>query len=70
MAAQGLVGSVQYGLELPADLVWVHVALATITWIALLWCVGAAGRLAPRRPLTPPPHATGRERPVGEAALR
>jgi cytochrome c oxidase assembly protein subunit 15 len=48
MAAQGLVGSVQYELALPADIVWVHVTLATITWIALLWCVGAAGRLAPR----------------------
>jgi hypothetical protein len=25
-----------------------HVALATFTWVALLWCVGAAGRIAPR----------------------
>lgn len=48
MAAQGLVGSVQYELALPADMVWVHVTLATVTWVALLWCVGAAGRLAPR----------------------
>ncbi|MGN6189353.1 MAG: COX15/CtaA family protein [Conexibacter sp.] len=48
MAAQGLVGTVQYELALPADIVWVHVGLATITWIALLWCVGVAGRLAPR----------------------
>lgn len=48
MAAQGLVGSVQYELALPADMVWVHVMLATVTWVALLWCVGAAGRLAPR----------------------
>jgi cytochrome c oxidase assembly protein subunit 15 len=53
MAAQGLLGSVQYSLELPADLVWGHVMLATFTWIALLWCVGTAGRLAPRG--TPPP---------------
>jgi cytochrome c oxidase assembly protein subunit 15 len=48
MAAQGLLGSVQYSLELPADLVWGHVMLATFTWIALLWCVGTAGRLALR----------------------
>ena len=48
MAAQGLVGTVQYELALPADIVWVHVTMATLTWIALLWCVGAAGRLAPR----------------------
>ncbi len=48
MAAQGLIGTVQYELALPADIVWVHVTMATITWIALLWCVGVAGRLAPR----------------------
>ena len=30
VAAQGLVGSVQYELHLPADMVWVHVALATL----------------------------------------
>jgi heme a synthase len=52
MAAQGLIGTVQYELALPADIVWVHVAIATLTWIALLWCVGVAGRLAPRG--TPP----------------
>ena len=56
MAAQGLVGTVQYELALPADIVWAHVTLATVTWIALLWCVGVAGRLAPRgRRDQPPP---------------
>ncbi len=58
MAAQGLLGSVQYSLELPADLVWGHVTLATFTWIALLWCVGTAGRLAPRGAPPDPPPAT------------
>jgi hypothetical protein len=29
-------------------MVWVHVALATVTWLAVLWVVAAAGRLAPR----------------------
>jgi heme a synthase len=48
MAAQGLVGSVQYELSLPTDLVWVHVTLATLTWLALLWAVASAGRLVPR----------------------
>ena len=48
MAAQGLVGSVQYELRLPSDIVWVHVGLATATWLALLWAVAAAGRLLPR----------------------
>src|SRR5450755_883739 len=53
VAAQGLVGSVQYELKLPSDIVWVHVALATCTWLALLWGVAAAGRLAPRRATVP-----------------
>jgi heme a synthase len=48
MAAQGLVGSVQYELHLPGDIVWVHVGLATATWLALLWSVAAAGTLVPR----------------------
>jgi cytochrome c oxidase assembly protein subunit 15 len=49
LAAQGLVGSVQYELHLPTDMVWVHVSLATITWLVVLWAVAAAGRLVPRR---------------------
>jgi cytochrome c oxidase assembly protein subunit 15 len=53
LAAQGLVGSVQYELKLPSDMVWVHVGLATMTWTALLWAVAAQGRLAPRRPPAP-----------------
>jgi cytochrome c oxidase assembly protein subunit 15 len=48
LAAQGLVGSVQYELKLPSEMVWVHVSLATVTWLAILWAVAAAGTLAPR----------------------
>lgn len=48
LAAQGLVGSVQYELKLPSDMVWVHVTLATATWLTVLWAVAVAGRLAPR----------------------
>jgi cytochrome c oxidase assembly protein subunit 15 len=48
LAAQGLVGSVQYELKLPSDIVWVHVTLATMTWLTVLWAVAVAGRLAPR----------------------
>lgn len=69
MAAQGLVGSVQFGLELPADLVWVHVTLATVTWITLLWCVGAAGRLAPRGSRPPDAPSPPGARPAAEAPL-
>jgi heme a synthase len=48
LAIQGTLGIVQYQLKLPAELVWVHIALATATWLAVLWTVARAGRLAPR----------------------
>jgi cytochrome c oxidase assembly protein subunit 15 len=48
LALQGLVGGVQWALKLPSEIVWVHVALATTTWLAMLWTVATAGRLEPR----------------------
>jgi len=48
LALQGLIGGLQWALELPSEIVWLHVALATITWLAMLWTVAAAGRLEPR----------------------
>jgi cytochrome c oxidase assembly protein subunit 15 len=47
LAVQGMVGAIQYALEVPAEMVWVHVVLAALTWLALLWSVAAAGRPAP-----------------------
>jgi heme a synthase len=49
LALQGAIGGVQWALELPAGMVWVHVAVATGNWLAMLWTVAAAGRLEPRR---------------------
>ncbi len=60
LAAQGLVGSVQYELKLPSDMVWVHVTLATATWLTVLWAVAVAGRLAPRAVEVPAPGPSGR----------
>ncbi len=57
LAAQGLVGSVQYELKLPAEMVWVHVTLATVTWLTTLWAVAVQGRLVPSR--APVPAADG-----------
>jgi heme a synthase len=48
LALQGAVGGLQWALELPAEIVWLHVALATLTWLAMLWTVATAGRLEPR----------------------
>ncbi|MGH2840235.1 MAG: COX15/CtaA family protein [Solirubrobacteraceae bacterium] len=48
LAIQGAVGAAQYELELPAEIVWVHVALAAGTWVALLFTVANFGRLEPR----------------------
>jgi cytochrome c oxidase assembly protein subunit 15 len=36
LAAQGVVGIVQFQLSLPAEIVWLHVALATLTWVGLV----------------------------------
>jgi cytochrome c oxidase assembly protein subunit 15 len=44
LAVQGVIGGLQYALELPAEIVWVHVTLAATTWLAILWSVAAAGR--------------------------
>ena len=60
LAAQGLVGSVQYELRLPTDMVWIHVTLATITWLVVLWAVAAAGALVPRTEPVPVPEAASR----------
>ena len=45
LGAQGIVGILQYQLKLPAEIVWVHVALATLTWVGFVHIRAAAGRL-------------------------
>jgi cytochrome c oxidase assembly protein subunit 15 len=62
MAAQGLVGSVQYELHLPSDMVWVHVTLATLTWLVVLWAVASVGRLVPATAAVPEPERPPRGR--------
>ncbi|HEX2702458.1 MAG TPA: COX15/CtaA family protein, partial [Solirubrobacteraceae bacterium] len=54
VASQGVVGMVQYETHLPSELVWVHVAGATLTWLCVLWGVAAAGRLEPHLARTGP----------------
>jgi cytochrome c oxidase assembly protein subunit 15 len=61
VALQGTLGIVQYQAKLPAELVWVHVALATLTWVSVLWTVASAGRLAPRRTEAPEGRAPSSE---------
>ncbi|MGZ5376014.1 MAG: COX15/CtaA family protein, partial [Solirubrobacterales bacterium] len=46
LGAQGLIGSVQYTMELPSEIVWFHVAAATVTWLTVLWAAFSV-RLAP-----------------------
>jgi cytochrome c oxidase assembly protein subunit 15 len=53
LALQGSIGGIQWALELPGEIVWVHVAVATGNWLAMLWTVAGAGRLGPRGELTP-----------------
>jgi heme a synthase len=53
LLTQGVVGYVQWELELPTEIVWIHVTLATLNWLAMLWTIGAAGRLEPRSGTVP-----------------
>ena len=52
VAAQGVIGFAQYELELPAELVWLHILVATGAWIAVLFAAAAAGR-QPRTAVEP-----------------
>jgi cytochrome c oxidase assembly protein subunit 15 len=65
LAAQGVVGAVQYETHLPTELVWVHVLLACLSWIAVLWVNSAVS--TPREPLSPQP-LSGIESAVGQGA--
>ncbi|HET9093829.1 MAG TPA: hypothetical protein VFN36_01990, partial [Solirubrobacteraceae bacterium] len=47
--AQGLLGSVQYELKLPGEMVWLHIVLATGTWLVTLWAVAREGRIGEPR---------------------
>lgn len=53
LALQGAIGGLQWYLELPTELVWVHIAVATGNWLAMLWTVATAGRLEPRGESSP-----------------
>lgn len=48
IALQGVVGAIQFDAHLPTELVWVHVALASLSWLCVLWAIAAIGRLEPR----------------------
>jgi cytochrome c oxidase assembly protein subunit 15 len=66
LACQGFVGAAQYAMEVPAGMVWIHVVLAALTWLALLWSAASAGfgaavaapvaHEAPARELASPAH--------------
>jgi cytochrome c oxidase assembly protein subunit 15 len=62
LAGQGIVGFAQYELELPPELVWVHVLMASSTWLSLLWATAAAGSLTPQPAPEPRPVEAAPER--------
>jgi len=67
LALQGVLGGVQWALELPSELVWLHVTLATVTWLAMLWTVATAGRLEPREKPAKPGREETRAQPDAPA---
>jgi cytochrome c oxidase assembly protein subunit 15 len=61
MAVQGVLGIVQFQLEVPAEMVWVHVALATLLWVGIaLAAVQSGSPVTARRRAAAP----GQIRPV------
>jgi cytochrome c oxidase assembly protein subunit 15 len=46
IGAQGVVGLIQYHNALPSEIVWVHASLAAVCWLAMVWSVLAAGKVA------------------------
>jgi heme a synthase len=68
LALQGGIGGLQWALELPSEIVWVHVAVATLNWLAMLWTVAAAGRLEPRREAAAPGGSPSESGASAEAA--
>ena len=70
LASQGVVGAAQYELHLPTEMVWIHVGLATVTWLALLWATAEAGRLVPHEAAQPVESAEAAEPLRLEAAAR
>lgn len=50
---QGLIGSIQWREQLPAELVWAHVLFAALCWSSALWFCFTAGRLTPREERSP-----------------
>lgn len=67
LGAQGVVGLTQYYSGLPTELVWLHILLASLIWLTLLWMTAAAGALLPRTAPAPEPE---RERRPAPAAAR
>jgi cytochrome c oxidase assembly protein subunit 15 len=71
LAAQGAIGIAQYELALPSELVWVHVTLATLTWVGYVHAWTAAGTLPGRLAGAPPPAqgSTGRPEETPASAI-
>jgi cytochrome c oxidase assembly protein subunit 15 len=65
LAVQGAVGLDQYETHLPTELVWVHVGLASVSWITTVWAAFAAGRLQPRGARISPEPAPGGQLAAG-----
>ena len=64
IASQGVIGFVQYELDLPAEIVWVHIVVAASAWLTILIANAAAGRLLPRTSVEEPPQNWGDDAPT------
>ena len=65
VAAQGVVGIAQFQLDLPAEIVWLHVALATLLWVGLVVAAMQVGSPLRGRVGDPAPGPTHERAVVG-----
>jgi len=65
IAAQGIVGLVQYHNALPAAVVWLHASLPALLWVVLVWSWLAAGLPARSAVLVRPAPGAGEVLPGG-----
>jgi cytochrome c oxidase assembly protein subunit 15 len=63
LAAQGVIGLIQYHNALPAAVVWVHASLPALLWACLVWSWQAAGPFAAAAPAAAAVQSSG-QRPV------
>lgn len=69
VAVQGVVGAIQYFNGLPSFVVWIHIVVATLAWVAMMWAICSAGRPVPRVERVTEPESERQPRPAAPQSV-